>query len=257
MNRLENSYSYCRQILADRLAENAPGRIQILTGPRQVGKTTLLLEIAERFGDQAVYAAGDEPDAALPGFWERCWANAESRTANGKAVLLLDEIHHLAGWAVKLKGYWDHIRRKRIPIHVIATGSSALGVATGSRESLAGRFERLTLSHWPAASLADTFNFARREAALSVARFGSYPGAFELEKDPARWRAYLRDAIIEPAIGRDVLALGAVRRPALLRQVFAVATGSPAQIVSLQKMQGLLQDKGDSRNHHPLFGSAA
>jgi uncharacterized protein len=244
MARIENSYGYCRQILTDRLAENAPGRIQILTGPRQVGKTTLLLEIAERFGDQAVYAAGDEPDAALPGYWERCWTNAESRAAGGKAVLLLDEIHYLAGWAVKLKGNWDRIRRKRIPIHVIATGSSALGVATGSRESLAGRFERLILNHWPAASLADTFNLAPREAALSVARFGSYPGAFELEKDPVRWRAYLRDAIIEPAIGRDVLALGAVRRPALLRQVFAVATGSPAQIVSLQKMQGLLQDKG-------------
>ncbi|MBI3485120.1 MAG: DUF4143 domain-containing protein [Acidobacteria bacterium] len=65
-----------------------------------------------------------------------------------------------------------------------------------------------------------------------------------LSCDPARWRAYLRDAIIEPAIGRDVLALGAVRRPALLRQVFAIAVGSPAQIVSLQKLQGQLQDKG-------------
>lgn len=241
---MENSYGHCRQVLNDRLAESAPGRIQILTGPRQVGKTTLLLEIAGRFGNQGVYAAGDDPDAALPGFWDRCWADAESRAAGGKAVLLLDEIHHLDGWAAKLKGNWDRIRRKRIPMHVVATGSSALGVATGSRESLAGRFERLTLNHWPAASLADVFKLTLREAALSAIRFGSYPGAFEFEKDPVRWRAYLRDAIIEPAIGRDVLALGAVRRPALLRQVFAVATGSPAQIVSLQKMQGQLQDSG-------------
>jgi len=35
-----------------------------------------------------------------------------------------------------------------------------------------------------------------------------------------------------------------VRKPALLRQVFAVAAGSPAQIISLQKMQGQLQDSG-------------
>jgi len=41
-----------------------------------------------------------------------------------------------------------------------------------------------------------------------------------------------------------MLALGTVRRPALLRQVFAVAAGSPAQIISLQKMQGQLQDSG-------------
>lgn len=244
MSAIENAYVRCLQVLVERLGESAPGRIQILTGPRQVGKTTLLLELVERFGEQAVYAAGDDPNAALPGFWERCWVDAEARARRGTAVLLLDEVHLISEWATKLKGNWDRVRRKRIPVHVVVTGSSALRVATGSRESLAGRFERMTLSHWPAVALADTFHRSSREAALSLVRFGSYPGAVELEKNPARWRAYLRDAIIEPAIGRDVLALGAVRRPALLRQVFAVLIGSPAQIVSLQKIQGQLQDSG-------------
>jgi hypothetical protein len=129
-------------------------------------------------------------------------------------------------------------------MHVVATGSSALRVAAGSRESLAGRFERITLSHWSASALASVFHLQAPDAASHTVRFGSYPGAVGLEKDPARWRAYLRDAIIEPAIGRDVLALGAIRRPALLRQVFAIAAGNPARIVSLQKIQGLLQEKG-------------
>jgi predicted AAA+ superfamily ATPase len=244
MTAIENGYAHCRQVLIERLSEPAPGRIQILTGPRQVGKTTLLLELAAHFGDQVVYAAGDDPDAALPGFWERCWADAEARARRGTAILLLDEVHQLSDWAAKLKGHWDRARRKKTPIHVVASGSSALRVATGSRESLAGRFERLTLSHWPAAALAAAFHLSPREAAQNLVRFGSYPGAVEFEKNPVRWRAYLRDSIIEPAIGRDVLALGAVRRPALLRQVFAVAAGSPAQIVSLQKMQGQLQDSG-------------
>ena len=244
MAKIENAYDFCQQVLLDRLGETAPGRIQILTGPRQVGKTTLLLELAEHFGGKAVYAAGDDPNAALPGYWDRCWADAEGRAKHGKAFLLLDEVHRFSDWGAKLKGNWDLIRRKRIPLHVVATGSSALGVATGSRESLAGRFERLTLSHWPASALAATFHRSPRDAARDLVRLGSYPGAVELEKNPARWRAYLRDAIIEPAIGRDVLALGAVRRPALLRQVFAVATGSPAQIVALQKIQGQLQDSG-------------
>lgn len=65
-----------------------------------------------------------------------------------------------------------------------------------------------------------------------------------LESDLQRWRAFLRDAIIEPAIARDLLMLGGVRRPGLLRQVFAVAAASPAQIVSLQKLQGQLQEDG-------------
>ena len=68
MVELLNDFNHCRQLLLKRLREPAPGRIQLLTGPRQVGKTTLLLEIASQFGDAAIYAAGDEPDAALPGF---------------------------------------------------------------------------------------------------------------------------------------------------------------------------------------------
>jgi hypothetical protein len=244
MAEIQNAYVPCREVLLDRLREAAPARIQLLTGPRQVGKTTLLLEIATRFGDQAVYAAGDEPDAALPGFVERRWAETEARAQRGTAVLLLDEVHHLSDWAAQLKSHWDRARRRHIPIHVVATGSSALRVATGSRESLAGRFERLTLSHWPAAALAAAFHLQPREAAMNIVHFGSYPGAQEFQKEPTRWRAYVRDAIIEPAIGRDVLALGAVRRPALLRQLFAIAAGSPAQIVSLQKLQGQLQDSG-------------
>jgi uncharacterized protein len=244
MAEIRNAFGYCRKLLLDRLKEPAAGRIQLLTGPRQVGKTTLLLEIAAQFRDRAVYAAGDEPDAALPGFWERRWAEAEDRAKTGTAVLLLDEVHHIPGWAERLKGQWDRIRRRRIPIHVVATGSLALRVATGSRESLAGRFERLTLSHWPAKALAESFHLSPHEAAHDLVRFGCYPGAVEFQRDFARWRAYVRDAIIEPAIGRDVLALGAVRRPALLRQVFAVTVASPAQIISLQKLQGQLQDSG-------------
>jgi predicted AAA+ superfamily ATPase len=156
----------------------------------------------------------------------------------------LDEAPLLHNWAGHLKGKWDRVRRRKLPIHVIASGSSALHLAAGSRESLAGRFERITLTHWSASSLAQVFGVPPAEAADLLVRMGGYPGAFELRRDPARWAAYVRDAILEPAIGRDILALAAVRKPALLRQVFGVCVSSPAQIVSLQKIQGQLQDAG-------------
>lgn len=164
--------------------------------------------------------------------------------AEGRAVALLDEAHLLNDWATHLKGIWDRFRRRKTPIHFVATGSSALHLAAGSRESLAGRFERLTLTHWSAASIAEVFGEEPGRAAELVVRMGSYPGAYPLRNDVARWSAYVRDAILEPAIGRDILALAAVRRPALLRQVFGVAVSSPAQILSLQKIQGQLQDAG-------------
>src|SRR5262245_1109103 len=179
MTEIHNSVGSCRTLLLERLKEPAPGRIQLLTGPRQVGKTTLLLEIDAQFRDRAVYAAGDEPDAGLPGFWERHWAEAEERAKTGTAVLLLDEVHHFSSWAERLKSQWDRVRRRRTPIHVVATGSSALRVATGSRESLAGRFERLTLSHWPAKAMAETFHLSPHEAAYDLVRFGCSPGPVE------------------------------------------------------------------------------
>ncbi len=238
-------YVECRELLARRVAEPAPARIQLLTGPRQVGKTTLLLELVDGLGGTAIYAAADGPEAALPGFWERLWIRAEEVAADkGRAVVLLDEAHVLHNWAARLKGEWDRLRRKRRAVNVVATGSSALRLAAGSRESLAGRFERITLAHWSASSMADVFGIPREEAVNLLVRTGSYPGAFNLRGDPVRWSAYVRDAIVEPAIGRDILALASVRKPALLRQVFGVCAFSPAQVVSLQKIQGQLQDAG-------------
>ena len=84
-------YRQCLASLAARVAEPAPGRIQLLSGPRQVGKTTLLLDLAQRLADDAIYAAADGPEATLPGFWDRLLSGVEQRAARrGRAVLLLD-----------------------------------------------------------------------------------------------------------------------------------------------------------------------
>jgi len=71
------SFREARDVLGRRLAEPVPGRIQLLAGPPQAGKTTLLLEVAGRYDKAAIYAAADGPEAALPGFWERLWVRAE------------------------------------------------------------------------------------------------------------------------------------------------------------------------------------
>jgi uncharacterized protein len=107
---------------------------------------------------------------------------------------------------------------------------------------MAGRFERLVLSHWSARDLAAAFDIPREQATLGHVTLGAFPGAVPLTADLGRWRAYVRDAIIDPALGRDMLMLQTVRRPALLRQVFAVAIGHPAQILSLNKLVGSLQE---------------
>jgi len=69
-----------------------------LTGPRQVGKTTLLLEIAGQVRRQSCVCRRRRSRCRAAGFWERCWADAETRAQRETAVLLLDEVHHLSDW---------------------------------------------------------------------------------------------------------------------------------------------------------------
>jgi predicted AAA+ superfamily ATPase len=157
---------------------------------------------------------------------------------------MIDEVHYLPDWARRLKAEHDRVVREGLPIHVVVTGSSSLTLGAGSRETMAGRFEHLRLLHWPAAELVRQLGVDEGRAVRLAVTHGTYPGAIRFLDDQPRWQAYVRDAIVEPAIGRDILAMEAVRKPALLRQVFAVAAAHPADIVSLQKLRGQLSDPG-------------
>ena len=69
--------------LRSRLAEPAPARLQLLVGPRQVGKTTLLLEIARTARHPAIYVNADTPEASLPTWADAMWREAEERRPAG------------------------------------------------------------------------------------------------------------------------------------------------------------------------------
>lgn len=243
----EDALLHSRQAVAAelerRLREPPPGRVQVLTGPRQVGKTTLLLELARRLPN-AVYHAVDTPEAAMPGWWEAIWREVQSRLKSGATVVLLDEIQYLGKWERLVKAKADEMQRQKAGVHLVLSGSSALLVGRGLKETMAGRFEKLRLLHWSASDLQAAFGLPDDEAVAHLVRRGSYPGAFPFRDDVARWRAYLRDSIIEPAIGRDILMMEPVRKPALLRQLFLVCLGHPAGIVSLQKLAGELHAGG-------------
>lgn len=231
-------------MLNARLQEPAPGKIQLLTGPRQVGKTTLLLSLVRMDPRHAMYVALDAPEAALSGFWEQLWTRVESMARQGHVALFLDEIQCLPDWSGRLKHQWDLLQRERWPVHVVASGSSALHLGQGARESLAGRVEKLQLSHWSAMDFVENLHVLKEEAAYAVVQTGGYPGAFPLRRDLPRWASFVRESMVEPAIGRDLLSLQAIKKPGLFRQLFSVCATIPAYIVSLQKLQGQLQERG-------------
>lgn len=231
--------------LESRLREDGRPLIQLLAGPRQVGKTTLLTALLDEFDERAAYVSFDSPAAQFPGLWDRTWGQAYARSTRlGSAILLLDEIQHLEDWGTRLKGEWDRIVHLKLPLAVVASGSSSFRL-TGALHKLTGRFERLTLGHWPAGEIASAFNIAPMEAAQTFVTLGSYPGSMHFRDDLPRFLSYVRESIINPSLSRDALATETgIRRPALLRQLLAICAGSPASIVSLNKLQGQISERG-------------
>ncbi len=109
---------------------------------------------------------------------------------------------------------------------------------------MAGRFEHITLRHWTARDLVDAFGMSEEQAAETYVRYGAFPGGMNLLADLPRWRVYVREAIIDAAVGRDLLMVENIRKPALLRQTFAICINHPAEVVSLQKIAGSLTESG-------------
>lgn len=230
--------------LRRRLAE--PRRfIQVVAGPRQVGKTTLVQQLADEMGPTLRYASADEPTLRGGEWIVQQWEAARliAREAAGEgAVLALDEIQKIPDWSETVKRLWDEDTRRRLPLRVVLLGSAPLLIARGMTESLAGRFEVLHLPHWSFAEMRDAFGFDLDQYLY----FGGYPGAAPLASEPQRWRRYITDSLIETSISRDVLLLTRVDKPALLRRLFELACRYSGQILSYTKMLGQLQDAGNT-----------
>jgi Predicted ATPase (AAA+ superfamily) len=158
------------------------------------------------------------------------------------ALLVLDEVQKVTGWSEVVKAKWDEDRASRARVRVLLLGSSALLLTRGANESLAGRYFVHRCLHW-------SYPECRKAFGWDLDRwlyFGGYPGAAAWAEDDAAFRAFVRDALVEPAIARDVLAMHTVTKPALLRQLFVLCGLYAGQILSYTKMLGQLQDAGNT-----------
>lgn len=229
--------------LATRLLE--PRRfIQVVTGPRQVGKTTAVTQALETLNLPSRFlsadAVGSGPDW-IRANWEQ--ARQEMRLSqSGEFVLVIDEIQKIANWSEVVKAEWDADTRTRTNVKLVLLGSSRVLVSKGLSESLMGRFEEIRMSHWTYPEMQTAFGMSLPEFIY----FGGYPGAASLIRHESRWRAYIQSAIVDAAINRDVLMDSPVGKPALLRRTFELAASYSGEILSLTKMLGELQDAGNT-----------
>lgn len=235
--------------LAHRLDGMQP-LIQVLTGPRQVGKTTGVRQLMAQCSYPQHYANADDVLVS-----DRSWLLEQWQQAlllGEGALLVVDEIQKVVNWPETIKALWDAQPGR---LRVLLLGSSALQIQSGVTESLAGRFELLRVHHWTFAELHAAFGYDLPR----YLAFGGYPGAVVLEYDPDRWYAYMKDAIVEAVIGKDILQSRKVANPALFRQAFEILCAYPAQEISYTKLLGQLQDKGNTdlvKYYIELYGGA-
>lgn len=215
------------------------GLIQVFTGPRQVGKTTAATKLMDP--KVSVYASADLPTPPTPDFIELNWKKARA-IENPQRTLILDEVQKIPRWSEVVKSLWDEDQRNKSTIRVCLLGSSSMLIEKGLSESLTGRFEANYFPHWTFAECHKCFNVTLDNYNL----VGGYPKSYDFLDDKERLENYIQNSILEPTLGRDILALHSVDKPALLRQLFWYVSRLPSQIVSYEKILGHLQGSGNS-----------
>ena len=148
----------------------------------------------------------------------------------------------IKNWSEVVKSQWDYDTRNKLNIKVVLLGSSSILVQKGLSESLAGRYEIIRIPHWSYKEIKAAFGLSLNEYIF----FGGYPGSIDLIKDETRWKQYVRDSLIEPAITKDILLMSNITKPALLSQLFQLGSIYCGQILSYTKMLGQLQDAGNT-----------
>ena len=220
------------------------GFIQVIVGPRQVGKSTLVNQIMQEI-DTPVYSHNADGIDSQDSDWiHRTWESVRVQMRLAKqteAILVIDEIQKITNWSESVKKDWDEDTKNKQNLKVVLLGSSRLLIRKGLTESLAGRFELIRMGHWTYQEMQDAFGYSLEEWIY----YGGYPGAARFKENFSRWKKYIKDSLISPAIEKDVIMTSNIYKPALMRQLFDLGCSYSAEMLSLTKLLGQLQDAGN------------
>lgn len=238
--------SYKREQIKDILSriDEQRGKLQVIVGPRQVGKTTLMGQVLEECTLPYDSYSADDVTGVSADWLAQVWETARMKMlaqGNIKRLLVIDEVQKISNWSETVKAEWDRDTREKRELIVVLLGSSRMLIEKGLTESLAGRFELIRLSHWTYMEMRDCFGWTLPQYIF----FGGYPGAAAFIGNETRWRNYVKDSLVEPSISKDVLMDTRVLKPQLLRQLFEIGSSCSGELLSLTKVAAQLQDAGN------------
>ena len=219
--------------------------IQVVMGPRQIGKSTVVKQVLKDMNTPYQFFSADNVPASDQAWLSNIWESTRVLLKSGghdSIILVIDEIQKIQNWSEVVKKEWDADSFHDRNIKVLLLGSSRVLLEKGLSESLAGRFEEIRMSHWSFGEMQECFGFSLEQFVY----YGGYPGSASLIGDEDRFQQYIQSSIIDATINKDILMDTPIGKPALLRQTFELGAAYSGSLLSLTKMVGSLQDAGNT-----------
>jgi predicted AAA+ superfamily ATPase len=230
-------------LLARQLQQNR--QMVLLSGPRQVGKTTLARQVLEQLGTGLYLNWDDLDDRELILAGSSRLADAlrlDEIRAAGSPLLVLDELHKYSRWKSFLKGFFDHYEGR---VQVLVTGSARLNIFRKGGDSLMGRYFLHRLHPLGVGELlgnrdSDRVTYAARQldagAWENLLRFGGFPEPF-LRAEPRfsnRWQRLRLEQLVREDI-RDLTRVQELGQLEVLMRLLQIQAGQASRYSSLAK----------------------
>lgn len=213
-------------------AKIGKGKVILLLGPRQSGKTTLVRMIAAQSGLDPLWLSGDEPDTR--GLLAEATSTRLKAIIGSKRLVIIDEAQRISNIGITLKLCTDMLPETQ----VIATGSSAFELAGATSESLTGRKYEYHLFPLSFGELVAHQSLLEEKRLIEHRLvFGSYP---EVVTHPGEERELL-SLLAESYLYKDIFSLGIAKKPAILErivQALALQIGSEVSYQELGQLVG-------------------
>ncbi len=223
-------------------------QIIALTGLRRVGKTTIMLKLAEdaiKAGldpKDIIYFPFDEfKDIGITDVIKEYEQLFGKDIRKGKFMLLLDEIQKLSSWEDKLKSVYDAFSN----VKVVISGSESLFIKNKSKETLGGRIfefkvEPLSFSEFLVFKNVEfrPIDIYEKELLRMFEEFLYTLGFPELVgiRDKEIIKKYVKESIIDKVVYKDIPKLFKVSDPAVIESILNIFMEEPGQLIDLSSL---------------------
>ena len=205
------------------------GKLIVIYGARQVGKTTLIKEISKNFSEQEIYLNCDEPD--IKQLLTEVTSAKLKNIVGKKTLVLIDEAQRVKNIGITLKLFVDELKS----VQVIATGSSSFELSNEINEPLTGRKFEYTLYPFSMRELSSEFGWLETNRLLEERiLYGMYP---DVVLNPNDKIDLLKD-LTKSYLFKDVLSYQGIRKPEVLDKLLIALAAQIGSEVSYNELAG-------------------